>query len=155
MTTTTTATATRDEQAIRDLIGNWCRALEAKDADGLIAGTAADAHLFDAIPPYETLGAEAQKAAWLQCFPYLPKTIKAEVRDLAITVGGDAAFARYLFMMRPIGEESPCGQSWLRVTVCFARRAGKWENVHSHISLPFDPMTSQIVNIPDPEQGSA
>jgi len=140
-----------DEAAIRRLIANWTAALEAKDVDGLVADYADDAVVFDAIPPYKTVGKEAIRQVWANCLPYLPERFKSEHRDIVIHVTGDTAIMHGLHHFVPESADDPIGQNWLRVTVGYRRVNGKWKSVHDHISTPFNPMNGQAWMIRDPE----
>lgn len=139
-----------DEAAIRRLISAWSHALEAKDLDGLVADYADDAVLFDAIPPYKTVGKEAIRQVWANCLPYFPERFKAEHRDIVIHVAGDIAIMHCVHHFIPEPADDPSGQTWLRVTVGYRRINGQWKSVHDHISIPFNPMNNQAWFIRDP-----
>ena len=140
-----------DEAAIRRVIAAWSRALEAKDLDGLVADYADDAVVFDAIPPYKTVGKEAIREVWANCLPYFPERFKSEHRDIVIHVTGDTAIMHGMHHFVPDLADDPIGQNWLRVTVGYRRINGQWKSVHDHISTPFNPMNSQAWMIRDPE----
>lgn len=141
-----------DEAEIRRLMQKWSDALEAKDVEGLTADYAAEAVLFDAIPPYKTVGVESIRQAWECCLPYFPDEFRSEHRDIVIHVAGDTAFAFGLHHFVPKPADHPSGQTWMRVTVGFRRIEGKWKVVHEHISIPFNPLDKQAWYISEPEQ---
>lgn len=141
--------AQRDEAEIRALMSAWSAALETKDLDGLTAGYAPDVVLFDAKPPFRTAGPAAIRELWDACLPYFPERFTSEQRDLSVTVSGDVAFAHGLHAIRPVGDEPPLGNTWLRITVGYRRIHGRWRVVHEHVSVPWDPMTDQMVPITD------
>ncbi len=144
--------ATRtDEEAIRSLIQKWSSALEAKNLDGLVADYADDAVLFDAIPPYKTVGKEAIRQVWANCLPYFPEQFRSEHRDIVIHVTGDLAIMHGVHHFVPTPADDPSGQTWMRVTVCYRRINGQWKSVHDHISLPFNPMDNHVWQIADPD----
>ena len=136
-----------DEAEIRALIDKWSHALEARDLDGLMLNYAPEVLLFDVKPPHEIRGARGYRGMWQATLPFFPKRFECERRELAVTVGGDVAFAHCLNRINPLGEGSRVGETWLRVTVCYRRIAGRWNVVHEHVSLPFDPMTGKAVYI--------
>lgn len=136
------------EQEIRDLLATWRAALEAKDLDGLTADYAANAVLYDAIPPYKAEGVEAIRTAWECCLPYLPD-FKSVHRDLVIHATNDMAVVHGLHSFETEGSH-PCSESWVRISVCYRRIRGDWKVVHEHASMPFNPMNSQIWPIRDP-----
>jgi uncharacterized protein (TIGR02246 family) len=144
-----TTPAPSGEEEIRALVEAWSKALEAKDIDGLTAGYAPDAVLFDIKPPYRVRGADAIRRVWEEYLPCLPAKFTSERRDFQVTAGGDAAFVHCLHHVRPIGEEPRGPDTWIRVTVCYQRIGGKWRVVHEHVSLPFDPPTGQVAFITD------
>lgn len=146
---TNTETAQADEIEIRRLIGKWSDALEARDAGGLTADYAPEALLFDAIPPYKRIGADAIREAWEHCLPYFPEAFKSEHRDIAIHVDGDVAFVHGLHHI--IAKDHPAAKSWLRVTVGYRRIEGHWKVVHEHVSLPFNPLDDRAWPITDPD----
>jgi uncharacterized protein (TIGR02246 family) len=147
--------ASATEREIRGLIADWAQALAARDLDALLANYADDVLLFDVKPPFRLRGVAAYRAMWAACLPYFPARFAIEHRDLEITATPDAAFAHGLVQIRPIGAESPAGQTWLRATICYARVGGAWRVVHEHVSVPFDPTTGQAVFISDPDEAGA
>jgi uncharacterized protein (TIGR02246 family) len=148
---TTPAQSTHDEAAIRALISQWSRALEAKDLDALTADYLPDAVLYDVKPPYKTQGPAAIRQTWEACLPCFPKSFKSEHRDLRIAVSGDVAFCFGLHhLVVPDEPNHPATQSWIRVTACYQKVAGQWKVVHEHVSMPFDCTTGRIAPITDP-----
>jgi uncharacterized protein (TIGR02246 family) len=139
-----------DESEIRRLMNEWREALCAKDADRMVAHYAPHVLLFEVTPPYQHKGPETYRANWQACFPHLPPSLGSETREMAVTVKGDLAFAHGLHRLtdKITGKAATCG--WVRVTVCFQRREGRWQVVHEHASVPFDPMTSKAVFIDQP-----
>jgi ketosteroid isomerase-like protein len=139
-----------DQQDIRTLLSAWAHAIESKDFDGIVAHYTADTVLFDAIPPYQTIGAAAILQAWANCLPYMPAQFTVELRDVVVQVSGDAAWAHFLLHFNPTPADDPCGQTWTRVTTAYLRSNGAWKTLHEHNSLPFNPMTNQVWFIKDP-----
>jgi ketosteroid isomerase-like protein len=139
------------EAEIRALMAAWSRAVEAKDAAAITRDYADEAVIYDAIPPYKTVGPAALRQSWEGCLPFFPEKFRSEHRDLEIQVDGDIAFAYGVHHFVPEQADDPVGQSWLRVTVCFRRIDGKWKVVHEHISQPFNPMDNQAWAIKDPD----
>jgi len=136
----TTDRKKQDEAAIRALIADWSRAIEAKDPDAIVRAYTPDTILFDAIPPYRTVGAEAIAALWRQCLPFFPEVLRSEHRDLQIDIDGDLAFMHGFHRFVPEPADHPCGMTWMRVSACYRRIEGQWRIVHEHVSVPFDPM---------------
>ena len=68
---------------------------------------------------------------WLAGFGDQP--FDYEIVDLAVTVGGDVAFAHGLSRMGSGGAFS----LWSRFTVGLRKRRGTWQIAHLHASVPF------------------
>lgn len=142
---TTATIATRDEAQIRQIIADTASAICAKDIDRIMAHYAQDVIVFDAIPPFQTKGADAFRGTWEACLPCFPDFFGIESRDLRVTVSGDLAIAHWLFHFTGMPEEHPGAQMWMRITSTCQRKQGKWQIVHEHCSVPFDPETSKAV----------
>ncbi len=153
--TTTPTTATRtltprqqaDETAIRALVAAWSRAVEARDANAIVAAYTPETVLYDAIPPGRIVGADAIAAVWEACFPYFPERFRSEHKDLVVEVDGDVAFVHGLHHFVPEPADHPSGATWMRVTACFRRIDGAWRVAHEHVSIPFDPMSGKAVHL--------
>ena len=140
------------ESEIRALMANWAEALERKDVAGLTAAYVPDALLFDAIPPYKSEGVETIRDVWNGCLPHFPERFRSEHRDLVVTMTGEMAVVHGLHRVVPEDPNHPCGNTWLRITVCFRRVEGEWKVFHEHVSLPFNPMEGTVWNIADPDR---
>ncbi len=145
------STMHQDEAAIRALAAAWSRALEAKDLAGMLANYAPDVVLYDLKPPFKVVGIDAYRDVWAACLPYFPDRFASEHHNLEVFVSGDLAFAHGLHRIRPIGEESPAGNTWMRYTIGYQRLGGEWRVVHEHVSVPMNPMTGQACMITDPD----
>lgn len=139
-----------DTTAIHALLTAWARAIETKDPDGITAHYTADTILFDAIPPYKTVGKEAIRQAWADCLPYFPDQFTTDLHDVVVQVSGEIAWAHFLLHFSATPSDHPCGQTWMRATVAYQRRAGAWVVEHEHVSVPFNPMNNQAWFITDP-----
>src|SRR4051812_4323375 len=85
------------EAELRALIDERVRAIRAKDVDAVLAVYAPDVLVFDLIDPLRHTGRESvgkRLEGWLSQFREGP--IGYELRDLQLTVGGDAAFSHCL-----------------------------------------------------------
>lgn len=145
VTTMATETAhTSNEAQIRQLIAAQQRAICTKDVDQIMSRYAAEVIIFDVKPPFQTQGKEAVRRLWADCLPYFPDSFEMETRDLTITVNDNLAVAHWLFRFK--GEQDhPAMQMWMRVTTVCQENQGNWQILHEHISVPFDPATSQAV----------
>jgi uncharacterized protein (TIGR02246 family) len=133
---TTLDTRTRDEAHIRRRIESWTAALRAKDLQGVLSHYAPDSVSFDLAPPLQHRRDALGKGLG-EWFPTFVGPIGYEIRDLAVTVGDDAAFSHSLNRLtgKRTGGEST--DVWLRATVCFRKIDGEWMIVHEHASVPF------------------
>ncbi|TWU19879.1 YybH family protein [Allorhodopirellula heiligendammensis] len=141
----------QDEAEIRRLMKEWSAALEAKDVDALTKDYDPNAVLFDACPPYKTIGVAGIKQVWQNCLPYFPETFKSEHRDVQVHVDGNTAFVYGVHHFVPTPADHPCGMTWMRISVGYRRIAGEWKVVHEHVSIPFNPMNGQAWYITDPD----
>lgn len=135
----------QDRATIKKMIENWSRAIEARDVPRIVEAYTDDTVLFDAIPPFRTVGRDAIAALWSQCLPYFPDKFKSEHKDLAVEVDGDVAFVHALHHFVPEEVGHPCGSTWMRVTACYKRIDGAWTVAHEHVSVPFNPMSGRAV----------
>jgi ketosteroid isomerase-like protein len=143
--TTIESPQTRNKAQLRQLIDDQMSAICAKDMDRIMDHYAADVAAFDVKPPFQTQGAEAWRRTWEECLPYFPDSFRIETRDLSLTVSGDVALAHWLFRFTGMEKDHPAMQTWLRITAGYRRSRGRWQIVHEHISVPFDPHTGQAV----------
>jgi len=140
-----------DEAVVRALVAEWSKHVAAKDSEKMMEQYHEDVVLYDAIPPYKTVGRDAVKKAWDSCFPHMPDKCGSEHRDLEFKISGDLAVVNGLHRFRPEAEEHPCGKSYLRITVVFQRFREGWRVVHEHVSNPFNPLNNQVWSIENPE----
>jgi uncharacterized protein (TIGR02246 family) len=145
-----TVTKANDETQIRHLIEDWCDALRTRDLDRLMQHYAPGIRFFDAVPPHQHRGAAAYRRTWEQMFAHLPPRIGVELRDLEISASGDLAVMCCLTRItnEETKQDATCG--WVRVTVCYERQQVTWRVIHEHVSVPFDPVTSQAAFIREP-----
>jgi uncharacterized protein (TIGR02246 family) len=144
-----------DESDLRQLIAEQAEAICAKNVPRIMACYAPDVVFFDVKPPYQTRGADDFRLLWEQCLPCFPDTFQIEQRDLRVLVNGDLAMAHWLFRFAGMDWDHPAAQSWYRTTACYRRKLGRWQVVHEHVSVPFDPRTSLAFFTLDPESHPA
>jgi len=136
MTLQTTRT---DEKAeIRRLLDDWAKAARAGDLEGIMAAYTPDVVSFDAIAQLQFKGAEAYRKHWEMCVAMCSGPMTFEIHDLNIAAAGDVAFGHYLLRCGPAGEDGEEKTGWMRATVCYRKRSGRWMVVHEHFSAPFD-----------------
>ena len=144
-----------DSDAIHALLTDWARAIEARDLDGITGHYTDETVLFDAIPPYRTVGRAAIRQAWADCLPHFPETFTTDLRDVTVQAAGGLAWAHFLLHFTPADPALPSGQTWMRVTAAYQRRPGGWASLHEHVSIPFNPMDNTAWFITDPARADA
>ena len=135
----TGAAGARDEYEIRAVIEERAHAVEAKDADRLVACYAPEIVLFDLEPPLrhsadevlDPSGARAWFDTWQDDMAYA-------LHDLTVVVGGDVAFAHGLVRLSGTSRGATENTAlWFRTTLCLRKLAGAWRISHEHDSTPF------------------
>jgi ketosteroid isomerase-like protein len=71
--------------------------------------------------------------------------LQTEMQDLHLTVSGDLALAHWLLRFTGMDKDHPAMQTWMRITAGYRRIRGRWQIVHEHAPVPFDPDTSRAV----------
>lgn len=142
---TAEGTAAHDETHIRQLIKDWTAAQCAKDIEGMMSHYADDVSVFGLTPPLLTQGAASWRRVWQERLPHFPAGFQIEMRDLQVMVSGTVAVGYWFFRFRGTGTSHPAVQTWVRITAGYQKRQGRWQIVHEHYSVPFDPATSQAV----------
>ncbi|MBW4505626.1 MAG: SgcJ/EcaC family oxidoreductase [Scytonematopsis contorta HA4267-MV1] len=145
---------TQDKVEIQQLITEQQSAICTKDLDGIMAFYASEVILFDLKPPFQTKGKDAIYRLWEVCLPCFPDSFEMETRDLNIIVNGDLAFAHWLLHFTGTEKDHPAMQMWMRTTAVYQKNYGKWQIVHEHVSVPFNPETSEAVLTLDPSLDS-
>ena len=140
----TTATATQDEAQIRECLNKWTQALHAKDLEALWALYAPDTVAFDLMPPSQVDATRYRKnlERWFAAMP----AIDYEIHDLRVVSGDDVAFSHNLSHIKATLANGGKADYWVRVTVGFQKRNGRWMVIHDHVSKPFDMQTGQAVS---------
>ena len=132
-----------EEIQIEAVIDEWLAAQRAKDVDHLMSLYAGDITAFNVRPPYQTKGADAWRAVWEDGFSHFPAAFDIEIADLKISASRDVAFANFLFHFADLEPGHPANQTWLRATVGYTKRDGRWLIRHEHFSVPFSPHASE------------
>jgi ketosteroid isomerase-like protein len=127
-----------DEKAIRELIQERNDAIRARDARRALEHLAPKVVCYDLRPPLEFRDAAARDPNALEeWFATWVGPIEVELRDPAIAVDGDLAFAYGLAHMHGRKRDEGAVDLWYRVTLCLRRQLGGWKVVHEHVSVPF------------------
>jgi ketosteroid isomerase-like protein len=127
-----------DEADIRQRIDQLVAAIRAMDLESLKPIYAPDIVTFDIQAPLQRVGAQAKWGNWADAFAALQPPLNYEVRDLAITVGGDVAFAHGFGRLSGTLKNGNRSGPWVRATFCFRKIDGNWLIAHDHVSVPLD-----------------
>ncbi|MEU5995448.1 nuclear transport factor 2 family protein [Spirillospora sp. NPDC047418] len=126
------------ETEIRGRLDRIVEGIRAKDLDGLRQVYAEDVVSFDVEPPLQHVGIAAKMNNWAKVFTLFDE-VAYELRDVAVTVGGDVAFGHgFGRLSGRLGNGTATEGIWVRATFCFRRIDGEWRIVHDQASVPFD-----------------
>jgi len=128
-----------DETDIRQRIDSLVGAIRALDLKSVMSICAMDVVSFDIEPPLQHVGAEAKRKNWERVFAVYEHPLGYEIRDLAITVGEDVAFAHSLNRLSgTLKSGTKTTGFWVRATTCFRKVNGHWFIAHDQASMPLD-----------------
>lgn len=135
-----------DEADIRQRLDQLVEGVRAMDLDTLKGVYAPDIVTFDVQGPLQRVGLEAKLQNWTEAFAIFQPPLGYEIRDLAITVSGDVAFAHGLARLRgTLKNGNPAGGFWVRFTACLRKAQGSWLVAHDHASVPLDVATGSAM----------
>jgi ketosteroid isomerase-like protein len=137
--------ADSNEAQILRRIGKLVEAVRAGDLDGVMSSYAPDVVTFDIVAPLQKLGADGKRENWRSVFATYQPPLGYEVRDVAIAVSGDVAFAHSLNRVSGTLRNGSQIAQWLRWTACFRKIGAEWRIVHDHVSVPTDFATGRAM----------
>ena len=127
-----------DEAAIRRHIDAIVEGLRARDLDALGRLYTSDVVSFDVEPPLQHVGRAAKTKNWAKVFTVF-REVNYEVRDLALTVGDEVAFAHgFGRISGTLNDGTTANGMWVRATFCFRKGDGGWLIAHDQVSVPLD-----------------
>jgi ketosteroid isomerase-like protein len=135
----TTTVQRQDEAQIRQLLAGQETAMQARDAEWLVARYAPDAVQFGLAPPLAHTGPELLDPDGLRTwFAGFDGPIHYEIHDLRVTAGEDVAYCHSLNRLSAVPRGAPAGfELWFRATVGLRKIDGTWRVTHQHDSTPF------------------
>src|SRR4051812_1211134 len=137
---------TGDEADIRQQIDKLAQAIRSADLEALNPIYAPDVVSFDAGPRLQDVGAEAKFQNWTAAFAMFQHPLGFEVRDVAITVGGDVAFGHsFNRLSGTLKNGTRADGFWVRATYCLRKIDGRWRIAHDHVSAPLDPASGKAL----------
>ena len=63
--------------------------------------------------------------------------------EYQVTEAETCASAHWMFSFTDMPDDHPT--FWIRVSVTYAKHAEAWKMTHSHVSLPFDPVSGMAI----------
>lgn len=132
------ASSAKSEAEVRQLIGHWEAAFQAKDLDGVMSVYVPGTELvaFDVVPPLQRLGYDAYRNNYKAFFAQYDGPLVLEMRNLEVNAGADVAFIHCLERMSGTLKSGEKSEVWLRVTSGLRKIHGVWRIVHDHVSAP-------------------
>ena len=125
-----------DEAAILAIVETLRESHHDKNVALFAAQFAGNAAIYNLAPPLVHRGVDLEeKQDW---FDSWATPVDLEAREFKVTVSGDFAFCHGYMNMRGTKKGADDGVDfWMRETLCLERRAGRWQIVHEHTSVPF------------------
>jgi uncharacterized protein (TIGR02246 family) len=129
----TDATGSPDVAAteIRAVHEQWADRTAVKDLAGLMEHIAPDIVSYEHSGPLQYVGVDEVREVCRRGLQSSPGRIELDFTDLAVRVDGDLAVAWGIEHIAADGVESRS-----RATRVFERRAGDWQMIHQHLSVP-------------------
>jgi ketosteroid isomerase-like protein len=139
------------ETEVRALLDSYLDAVRALDVDRIVAHYAPEIVAYDAIAQLEFVGVDAYRAHWKRCLDGCQSMV-FEPQEPTIAAGEDLAYGYYLLRCGGVGPDGKEQLCWMRATFAARKRDGQWRFVHEHFSMPFDPMTNQVLGQLTPQR---
>ncbi|MEU6560724.1 YybH family protein [Nocardia nova] len=131
-------TTTSDEAEIRRQIDRIGAGLRARDLDAVRRQYTDDVVSFDVEQPLQHVGIAAKLANWAKVLEVFAD-VNYEIRDLALTIGGDVAFGHaFARLSGTTSDGIAMGGMWVRVTYGLVKSGGTWLIAHDQVSVPLD-----------------
>jgi ketosteroid isomerase-like protein len=143
-------TKTDNEDQVRHFIADLATAICAKDIEAIMSHYAPNAIIFNVKPPFQTIGAAPWRQTWVTSLAHFPDSFGIETRDPKVVASGDMALVHWLWHFTGMVDDNAATQTWLRDTVVCKKDQGRWQIVHEHCSVPFNPETGKAVVTPGP-----
>lgn len=124
----------------RTFFDSYFAAVGASDLERIVGHYAPEVVGYDAILQFEFRGREAYKAHWKACME-MCQHMSFEPQQPEIFASGDLATAHCLVRCGGSGPDGEEQSGWVRLTLIAQKRDGRWQIVHDHYSVPFDPQS--------------
>lgn len=137
--------AAKSEAEIRAIIEARAKAVHAGDVDAMMADVADDVMIFDVVDPLRREGSASSRQRAVEWLSTYDGPITWENRDVQVTADGDVAFSHALSRVTGTLKTGAQIDMWFRTTLGLHRIGGRWQIVHDHGSVPFDPQSGQAL----------
>jgi ketosteroid isomerase-like protein len=134
-----------DEAGIRQWIGDFTKAFDARDSKSVMAFYVPDVVAFDIAPPLQFDGRDAYAKDYDSFFAGFKGPLALEYRDLRIQTSGDLAIVEGLERVTGTMINGQPADIWVRITTGLRKVNGKWLDFHDHVSVPVDLATGKAV----------
>jgi ketosteroid isomerase-like protein len=134
-----------DEAEIKALEARLIKAVEAKDADAIMANYVSGDSLvvYDVVPPRQYVGSEAYKKDWKEFLASCAGPLKVELTDLSVTTDDQLGYGHNIQRFNCKTANGAVQDFTVRVTDGYQKSGGKWLIAHEHISVPVDLATGK------------
>jgi uncharacterized protein (TIGR02246 family) len=127
------------EQAIRDALDAWQRAVLDADLDRTMSFYAPDVVAYDAVDKLRFEGRDAYRGAWEKGFSCVPEGGRMifELGPVTVAAGEGVGFTHGLVRCGMADADGAEQSGWMRYTGCWRREGDRWLIAHEHFSVPF------------------
>ncbi|CAN5419909.1 hypothetical protein BH11ACT6_BH11ACT6_42780 [soil metagenome] len=128
---------TDSQRDIRELVGRWVAAIQARDLEAVVADHTDDIVMFDVPPPYAGVrGIDAYRESWAPFFQYLSGGAFFDVLEVDITASDTVGYAYALLRCGTAIELTARPAVRLRLSLGLRKQDGRWQIAHEHHSFP-------------------
>lgn len=138
-------------EEIEALLEDRSAAIAAHDVDGVMEQVADDVVTFDVGVPLAQTGGAAVRERLEGWFASYDGPIGFAVRELSVHGEGSVAFSHALVHVSGRLKGGDTVSMWVRSTIGWERRGGRWLAVHEHMSDPMDFETGMTRTDLEPE----
>ena len=129
-----------EEQAVREVLDRYRRAVLAKDVDAFVALYDAEVRVFDAWGAWSHRGIHAWRRVVTEWFGSLgPERVEVTFSEVETVVAPGLAALHAFVRYRAVGPDgTPLRALDNRISMVLRRRDAAWTIVHEHTSAPID-----------------
>jgi ketosteroid isomerase-like protein len=124
-----------NEFQIRQLVGNWARAVRERNIEGILAHHSNDIVMYDVPKPFQSVGIDAYRKTWNIFFEFTKPGV-FDIQELHIVAGDDAAFCFAAMKCADKTDSVDYVELDFRLTIGLKKINGQWTIVHEHHSVP-------------------